>query len=63
MSACKGAAGSRYYSIVDLTHPPHACIRRRDRGPDHNTENFVLLFCEWCVGSSMSHSVIYEQGL
>jgi len=23
MSACKGAAGSHYYSIVDLTHPTH----------------------------------------
>ena len=26
MSACKGAAGSHCYSIVDLTHPTHAYI-------------------------------------
>ena len=26
-SACKGAAGSRYQSIVDLTHPTHAYMK------------------------------------
>ena len=41
-SACKIAAGSRYQSIVDLTHPTHAYIWRKDRRPDHNTGNSVL---------------------
>ena len=46
-SACKGAAGSRYQSLVDLIHSTHVCLWRRDRRPDHNTLGTpCLTLCE-----------------
>ena len=35
-SACKGAPGSRYHSIFDLTHPTHTLAKG-----SHNTGNFM----------------------
>ena len=62
----KGASGSRYQSILDLTHPPTHPLNPRmnvkDRRSDHNTRNYVPYSCEQCVGSLLSHKVIMNKG-
>ena len=42
-SACKGAAGSRYQSIVDLTHPTHAYIKGEQKARPQYRELRALL--------------------
>ena len=45
-SACKGAAGSHYQSIVDLTHPTHAYMKEEQKARPQHWELRALLFCE-----------------
>ena len=68
----KCASGSRYRSILDLTHPPTHSLTHsptqskyeceRIRRPDHNTGNYVPYACEQCVGSLTSNKVIMNKG-